>query len=170
MNVLIIRHAIARDRQQFSRTESDDGLRPLTPTGRRRMRGAARGLRRAVPKIDLLATSPLTRARQTADIVAAAYRRQGLKTVALPQLTPDASVHALLKWLQEHKADSTVALVGHEPQLGTFASWLLTGLQESFIEMKKGGACLVEMKEAVRPGRARLLWLLKPKHLRLLGE
>src|SRR2546423_187139 len=99
MNVLIIRHAIARDREQFSRTEFDDGLRPLTPTGRRRMRGAARGLRRVVPKIGLLATSPLTRARQTADIVAAAYRRRGLKVVMLPQLAPDASVHALLKWL-----------------------------------------------------------------------
>jgi phosphohistidine phosphatase len=173
MNVLLVRHAIAEDRQTFAKTGEDDGARPLTARGRRRMRSAARGLRRVAPKIDLLATSPLTRAVQTAEIVAAAYG--GLKIVEAPQLAPDGSVdallkwlHAMLKWLQERKGDGTVALVGHEPQLGVFVSWLLTGLQESFVEFKKGGACMLEL-EQVRPGRATLLWHLRPSHLRRLG-
>jgi phosphohistidine phosphatase len=169
MNVLVIRHAIAQDRERFARTGADDGLRPLTADGRRKMREAARGLRRVVPKIDLLATSPLTRATQTAEIVAAAYRRRVLKTVTIPQLVPEGSVHALLKWLQERKLDSTIALVGHEPQLGVLVSWLLTGLQESFVEMKKGGACMIQFDQSLRAGRGKLLWLLRPAHLRLLG-
>jgi phosphohistidine phosphatase len=168
MNVLLIRHAIAENRQKFARTGEDDTARPLTARGRRRMRAAARGLRRVAPRIDVLATSPLTRALQTAEIVTAAFG--GLKAVEVPQLTPDASVHALLKWLQEHKGDGTVALIGHEPQLGVFASWLLTGLQESFVEFKKGGACMLELKDQVRSGRATLLWQLRPSHLRRLGE
>ena len=167
MNLLIIRHAIAEDRRRFARTGEDDGARPLTERGRRRMRAAARGLRRVAPKVELLATSPLTRAVQTAQIVGAAYR--GVKTVEVPQLAPDASVHALLKWLQERKSTSTVALVGHEPQLGIFVSWLLTGLQESFIPLKKGAACMVELKDNVRPGRGKLLWSLRPSQLRNLG-
>lgn len=167
MNVLLIRHAIAEDRKHFARTGADDGARPLTARGRRRMRVAARGLRRAAPKIDLLATSPLTRAAQTADIVAAAYR--DMKVMKVPQLMPEGSVHQLLKWLQERKHGATIALVGHEPQLGVFVSWMLTGLQESFVPMKKGGACMIRLEEQVRPGRARLVWSMAPVQLRQLG-
>ena len=167
MNVLVIRHAIAEDRRRFARTCDDDGLRPLTPRGRRRMRSGSRGLRRVAPKVDALATSPLVRAVQTAEILSTAYR--GLKVVKLPCLAPGAPAQALLKWLQSHKHGSTVALVGHEPDLGVFAGWLLTGLQESFVRLKKGGALLLELKEQVRPGRARLVWSLAPAQLRALG-
>jgi phosphohistidine phosphatase len=178
MNILVIRHAIAADRERSADKHGgqgdDDGARPLTHRGRTRMRAAVRGLRRVVPRIDLLATSPLTRAAQTADIVMAAYR--GAKRVELPQLAPDKPVTSLLRWVQEQhgkqpaRRDFTVALIGHEPQLGVFASWMLTGLQESFVPLKKGGACLLHCKADVKPGRAVLLWLLKPSHLRDLGE
>lgn len=167
MQVLVIRHAIAEDRERFARTGQDDGLRPLTARGRRRMRDGVRGLRGVSGRIDLLATSPLTRAAETARIVAAAYR--GVKTVEVPHLRPDAPVQPLLKWLQEFRNTSRVALVGHEPQLGVFVSWLLTGLQESFVRLKKGGAVLVEFDDAVRAGRARLLWSLAPAQLRMLA-
>ena len=167
MKLLVIRHAIAEDPKVFAKANADDGERPLTPRGRRRMRAGALGLRRVAPEVDFLATSPLTRAEQTADIVARAYKE--LKVIKLNHLAPEASVQSLLKWLQERKHDSTVALVGHEPQLGIFVSWMLTGLQESFVKLKKGGACLLELKEQVRPGRARLLWALAPAQLRLLG-
>jgi hypothetical protein len=46
---------------------------------------------------------------------------------------------------------------------------MLTGLQESFIEFKKGGACLLDLGENPKPGRAKLEWLIKPSHLRTLG-
>jgi phosphohistidine phosphatase len=170
MKLLVIRHAVAQDKSRFAKTGSDDGARPLTERGRRRMRAGARGLHRLAPKLDLLATSPLTRAAQTTEIVAAAYPGPAPKTVTVPQLAPRASVQSVLKWLQTLKKESTVAIVGHEPQLGVLVSWLLTGLQESFVEMKKGGACLLELTEEVRPARARLRWLLSPAQLRRLGS
>ena len=177
MNILVIRHAIAADRERFADKhggQDDDGARPLTHRGRTRMRAGVRGLRRAVPRIDLLATSPLTRAVQTADIVVPAYR--GVKRVELAQLAPDKPVTSLLRWVQEQHAkqpprrDFTVALIGHEPQLGIFLSWMLTGLQEPFVQLKKGGACLLYCEKEVKPGRSTLLWLLKPSQLRVLGE
>ena len=179
MNILVIRHAIAADRERFAdkhggQDGDDDGARPLTHRGRTRMRAGVRGLRRVVRKIDLLATSPLVRAAQTADVIVPAYR--GVKRVELPQLAPDKPVTSLLRWVQEQHAkqpprrDFTVALVGHEPQLGVFVSWMLTGLQESFAQLRKGGACLLSCEKDVKPGKATLLWLLKPSHLRRLGE
>ena len=168
MKLIVIRHAIAQDRKQFAKGgEEEDGLRPLTPRGRRRMRLAARGLLRVAPRPDVLATSPLVRAVQTAEILGGVWA--DVKIVKVPQLTPEASTQALLKWLQERKQASTVALVGHEPQLSAFVSWMLTGLPESFVRLKKGGACLVELNEQVRPGRGRLVWSLAPAQLRLLG-
>src|SRR4029079_14353095 len=70
MRLLVIRHAIAEDRDEFANTGRPDGERPLTDAGRRRMRRNARGLRRLVGKFDVLATSPFTRAAETARIVA----------------------------------------------------------------------------------------------------
>jgi len=167
MNVLVIRHAIAEDRRRFAKASQDDGLRPLTARGRRRMREAVTGLRHVVPQFHVLANSPLTRAVQTADLIAHGFR--GAKRIELPQLAPDQPVKSVLKWLQDQRFDATIALVGHEPQLGVFVSWMLTGLEESFVDLKKGAACMLVLNEHVRAGRATLLWSLKPSHLRRLG-
>src|SRR5690242_10606501 len=70
LRVLAVRHAIAVEREDFAKDGGTDALRPLTKTGRRKMRQAAEGLLTLVSKIDALAASPLTRAAQTADILA----------------------------------------------------------------------------------------------------
>ena len=69
MKLLLIRHAIAEEREDFEKTGKDDRLRPLTDEGRKKMKQAARGLKEVVPHVDLLATSPLTRAAQTGAIL-----------------------------------------------------------------------------------------------------
>lgn len=168
MNLLVIRHAIAVDREEYKRTGKDDDLRPLTAEGRRKMKAAARGLHRLVPKLDLLATSPLVRAAQTAKILANVYR--GVETAEVAQLKPDEPPQSLLKWLQKHGTDSAVAVVGHEPHLGVFVSWLLKGRQRSFVELKKGGACLLELDASMKPGQTKLLWSLTPAQLRRLAD
>jgi len=176
MKVLVIRHGIAQDRDEFAKAHpgADDGARPLTGRGRKRLRAGARGLCRVAPGVSLLATSPLTRAAQTADVVEACLGDDGgrgrLKRVVVAALAPEQPVAALLKWLQAQRPDVTVALIGHEPQLGTFAGWMCTGLQESFIRLKKGGACLLRLKDGVKPGRATLVWSLSPAQLRALGR
>ncbi|HEX7242015.1 MAG TPA: histidine phosphatase family protein, partial [Longimicrobiaceae bacterium] len=103
MQLLVVRHAIAEDREEFARTGADDSLRPLTPEGRRRMRRAARGLRRLVPRLGLLASSPLTRAAQTAQILAEAYG--GTETATFPELEPGSHPAALVDRLRGVDAD-----------------------------------------------------------------
>jgi phosphohistidine phosphatase len=163
MHIVIIRHGVAAS-SASAKSAHDDASRPLTKEGRQKMRKAAKGLRQLVPSLDLIATSPLTRAAETAEIVSEAY--EGARTVQISALSPRKPVPTLLEWLNAHPPDATVALVGHEPHLSTFVCWLLTGLQESFVELKKGGIALLEATTPVAPGRAKLHWLLKPSQLR----
>jgi len=168
MKLLVIRHGPAGDREAFAATGQPDDLRPLTGPGGRKVRRAARGLRSVVGDVDVLASSPLTRARQTAELLAG--RLGGGEIVTLPELAPDASPDALVPWLQQQTAEGVVALVGHEPHLGFLVGWLLTGRHQSLIELKKGGACLLEFDGTPAPGDAMLLWALAPRHLRALGR
>jgi phosphohistidine phosphatase len=162
MKILVIRHGVAEELDGGT-----DAQRELTKQGRKRMASAAKGIASLVPHVDLLASSPLIRAAQTAEIVSDALGGE-LRPVQIAPLSPRKPVPALLTWLQQQPADSTVALVGHEPHLGTFVSWMMTGLQEPFVVFKKGGACLLEIDGELRSGRAKMLWLLKPSHLRKL--
>ena len=127
------------------------------------MKREARVLFKMVPHIDMMATSPLVRAIETGEIVAGKY--EGLKPAQISPLSPGKTPMALLNWVQKHPGNSTLALVGHEPSLGIFISWLLTGLQESFVVLKKGRACLLELNDEIKPGRAKLIWFLKPSQL-----
>ncbi|MGH7215065.1 MAG: SixA phosphatase family protein [Tepidisphaeraceae bacterium] len=168
MKLLIVRHAIAQNREIFAKTGDDDRRRPLTREGHRKFARGAKGIARLVPRLDGLATSPLARANETAEILAKAYGG-GVKPVQLAALAPGRRPHDVLAWVKSHPVKdrgATVAVVGHEPDLSTFASWALTGLQESFVEMKKGSAILVEFEKDVAAGRAKLLWALAPRLLR----
>jgi len=168
VNLLIIRHAIAERRDAFAETDQDDSLRPLTTSGRKRMERCARGLRRLVPEIHSLATSPLTRAVQTAEIVAAEYGT--VVPVHLEHLAPDGERRAVLSWIQMQLDDSTVAVVGHEPDLGSMVSWLLSSTGGHFLGLKKGGACLLSWESNITAGDARLVWLLTSGQLRRIGK
>ena len=169
MQLLIIRHAIAEDREEFARSGASDDDRPLTAFGKRRMRRNARGLRRVAPRIDVLATSPLVRADQTAHIVADEFHLTDMQTVEA--LRPDARLRDALRWIAKQPADAVVAVVGHEPHLSTMVTWLISGVEEERVTLKKGGAALIEFG-ARRPaaGGGRLEWLLAPAQLRSLGE
>jgi phosphohistidine phosphatase len=166
MKLLLIRHAISEDRDEFARTGKDDRLRPLTDEGRKRMKQAARGLKHQVPEIDLLATSPLTRAAQTGAVVDSVYG--GLREVEIGELAPEASPVEFLSWLRK-QAGETVAVVGHEPSISLILSWLLTGTEKRLVSFRKGGACLIEFPGEVGAGTASLLWALTPAQLRELA-
>jgi phosphohistidine phosphatase len=167
MELLVIRHAVAEDRDQFAPTGKDDGLRPLTADGRRKFRRAARAIVALAPKVDLLATSPLVRAADTAALLAEAYGLDELTKE--PALEPDARPAALLPWLQRCAQLERVAVVGHEPHLSSLVAWLLTRRTGQLIALKKGGACLVELGDAPRAGGGVLRWLLTQRQLRMLA-
>jgi phosphohistidine phosphatase len=168
MKLLVIRHAIAEDRDAFASTGRDDSERPLTSVGRDKMRRVVAGLRREVPNIDLLASSPYTRTMQTAELVAEAYDIDDIKKV--DALVPDTPLEQFLSWVQRRSTARVVAVVGHEPHLGELVTWLLSGIRESRVEMKKGGACLIEFQGQPGAGLGVLQWLMAPGQLRGLGE
>lgn len=172
MNLLVIRHAIAEDKERFAATGRKDDVRPLTEEGRSKMRRAALGLRTVVGRIGQLASSPLVRARETAEIVAPEL---GVARVEIVDaLRPDRSYGELLEWLQgiapNDDEDRVVAIVGHEPHLSGLVTWLMTGGDESRIELKKGAACLLRFDRAPEQGEAVLRWSLTPSQLRDLGD
>jgi phosphohistidine phosphatase len=168
MRLVLIRHGIAEDRVEFAATGHDDALRPLTKHGRWKMERIAHGLRRAVSAFDILASSPLRRAQQTAKLVAGAYG--DIEVTTAPALAPETPLAEVLAWLRRQPATTTLAVVGHEPQLGELSTWLLTGRPESRIEFRKGGACELEFDGRPNAGSGRLSWALTPALLRGLAD
>ena len=165
MNLLVVRHAIAEDSGGSGRAA--DARRPLTPEGRRRMRRGARGLREIVAALDVVATSPLLRAVETAEIVVEACGPADL--LELSALAPGADPGEALEWLRSRRRDRTVALVGHEPHLSRLTALLLSGDAEPTFSFRKGGAAMLELDREPGPGAARLRWLATPSLLRKLG-
>ena len=171
MRLLVIRHARAESVKEFAKTGVSDDLRPLTADGRERMRLGAAGLHRLVPHIDVLATSPLVRARETADIVRAEFGGPAL--TELDALRPGERASDLVEWIQDAGRKETVAIVGHDMQLGGVVGLLLTGRAEPMTRIKKGAAVMLEVRSddhghaGLRS--AVLLWSLTPKQLRMLG-
>jgi phosphohistidine phosphatase len=168
MDLLLIRHADAGDAAEFAGSGRPDDERPLSDEGRRKMRQVARGLREVVPKIAVLASSPLVRARETAEIVAAEF--DGLETETAPALRPGEPPAALAQWLERRRPGGVAAVVGHEPHLSETVGWLVTGTARSILELKKGAACLLSCDAAWGAGAAVLRWALAPGQLRALGD
>ncbi|HVK62605.1 MAG TPA: histidine phosphatase family protein, partial [Bdellovibrionales bacterium] len=149
MKLLIVRHAIAMDREDFksaSKRQSDD-MRPLTDEGVRKMRKNAKGLARIAHKPDLVISSPLVRAIQTSEILQIEWSSSTAKCDALK---PDAAPIELARWLAGYKTaiqtNHTVAIVGHEPHLSRLIAWCLESSHTEAFELKKGGACLIEFE------------------------
>ncbi|MGB0712783.1 MAG: SixA phosphatase family protein [Gammaproteobacteria bacterium] len=168
MQLLLVRHAIASDRVEFAQTGQPDGQRPLIDKGIRRMSKGASALYRMVPDLSLIASSPLVRAVQTADIVADAYTRRGVfpQRLEMDLLAPDVSVEELASWVQARPDESRNALIGHEPGLSILLSRLTCGGGLGWFRFKKGAAVLLERQEG---GGMQVVWALAPRQLRSLG-
>ena len=167
MRLIIVRHADAGDAEEFAKTGKSDELRPLSEKGRKQMKAATAGLLTLVPRCDVIATSPLTRAIQTAKIVASGYEDAEQETTET--LEPDTGPEEFQEWLRRPAPADVVMAVGHEPHLGELATWLMTGASASRIEFKKGGACLLEFEGAPKKGEGILRWLMGPKELAALA-
>ena len=164
MEVMVVRHGIAMDREVALDRAIGDRDRPLTDKGRSRMKRIAKGLSRRAPGISSILTSPLKRAIETAEILADDYG--DLTCTMTPALLPEADPDELARALAEHAAEPLVAVVGHEPHLSGFISWCLTGRTAPVVEVKKGGACLVRFDGAPEQTGGRLIWLAPPAILR----
>lgn len=156
--LIFLRHGIAEERSPDKKDED----RSLTPEGHARMKQIARGLERALPKAQVIYSSPLLRAMQTALWVSKGYRsRAGVNTAdALKPEGTKKEFLALLKTIKERR----VIFVGHEPSITEHVR-ALVGF--AVPELKKGGCYGVRLTP---DGKAVLEWLLPPRILRKLGE
>lgn len=159
MELYLLRHAIAEERS----SDGSDSARMLTPEGAEKMRIGARGLRRLGVALDRLWTSPLTRARETAEIVGAAL---DVAPETVGALAPGCNAATLLDLLADIPRARSVMVVGHEPDLSGMIVDLTGG---SRVVMKKGGLALIDLS-SLEPGAGSLLWVLPPKVLRAIGK
>lgn len=162
MKLLVLRHAAAMPRGTAGVFDDE---RPLTPSGKAAFRVAARGLARTVRRPDVLLTSPLARARATADIAARAFRR------IVPTVEPalaDESVNGLVIALKAYPLGATIGLVGHEPGLSALVARMLGASEGERLAFQKGGAALLDLPDGPA-ALGRLVWFLPPRVLRALG-
>jgi phosphohistidine phosphatase len=161
MELLIVRHGIAVDRGAGGFSEEE---RPLTDEGTKKFKVAAAGLVRLLPAPGVILSSPLVRARQTAEIAARAW---GGPSVTLVPALAGGSPPEILAALKPHRHHERVAIFGHEPDVSTLAAHLLGTRESDRLAFKKGGAALLEVGG---PSAAQLVWFVSQKVLRLLGE
>ena len=163
LQLLLVRHAIAEERGS---AWPDDDQRPLSRDGARKWKRAARGLAQLVPSVDMLLTSPLTRAFQSAELLAKAMSPSP-KIQMFEELRPDTRPGGMVTALRARSPRGTVVLVGHEPMLSELAA-LLLHLQGP-LEFRKGAAMLIVTTGLGTRGPARLEWFVTPRILRDLA-
>jgi phosphohistidine phosphatase len=163
LELYLIRHGIAAERgEQYP----DDSKRPLTSQGISRLKQEAKGLDELDVSIGVFLTSPLVRAKQTADVLA-----EGMKghppVITTDSLAPAGATAAVMQEISKHLRKGSIALVGHEPNMGELAARLIGG--RAPIEFKKGAVCRIDFDVPPPKGIGMLRWFLTPKMLRKLG-
>jgi phosphohistidine phosphatase len=165
MNELyILRHGIAVDP---GTPGIPDDERPLTPKGEKRMREIARGLRRLDLKLDRIVTSPLPRARATAEIVADVLDANDfLETSNI--LQPGTAAATIKRWLDE-RTEEHLMIVGHNPSVTELVALLVHGsAQPRICDLKKGGIAALSRMSATHD-LFELIWIATPRLIRRLS-
>ena len=165
MELVFLRHGAAADREDW---KGDDADRPLTTDGADRTKDVVRGLKALKVKPDVILSSPLLRARETAEI-----SKKGLITGAkvelAEELAPAASPDRLIARLADLADKPVVLCVGHEPHISSTISAMVSGKTAAAFDVKKAGACCIRFTGIPKAGAGTLLWLLPPKFLRVIG-
>jgi phosphohistidine phosphatase len=159
MDLIILRHGEAGKRMVVTGADAE---RALTVAGRDEVKEVAERMKSLKMEFDVIATSPLKRARETAEIVAKTLKKQ--KTLeAWDELKPEGEHKALYRRLSKLRADSSVLVVGHEPYLGVMIGELIGGRPGVRVALKKAGLAKVELTSLVPVPSGELRWLLTPK-------
>ena len=163
MDLYLMRHGVARERAAAA--PHRDAERPLTRRGEKRVGQIARALGARGVSFDVILSSPLRRAKETAEIVAGVFKR-GVQPVLSRNLRPGGSPAALLEEMAtDHHKAASILIVGHEPYLSILISVMLSGRRDVALTMKKGSVCHLSVS-SIRYGRcATLEWLMPPAQL-----
>jgi phosphohistidine phosphatase len=161
MELIILRHGEAGKRAPVA---SNDSERSLTVAGRDEVKEVAESMEELGITLDVIATSPLKRALETAQVAAKVLKREkALET--WDELKPERDPKDLYRRLSKMKRDSSILLVGHEPYLSSMISELIGAKRGSRISLKKAGLAKVEIESLIPPS-GELRWLLTPRLLK----
>jgi phosphohistidine phosphatase len=165
LEIYLVRHAIAAE---SGPKYPDDRKRPLTADGIKRFKSAIAGLVAVGFELDVILTSPLTRAEETATLLSAGLKKR-VPVETVEALAPGGKFAAIVEAVsrQARRHRRRIALVGHEPDLGeTTARWLGARGQVAF---RKGAICALDVDSATPAGPGTLQWFLPPRVLRRLA-
>jgi phosphohistidine phosphatase len=149
MELYFLRHGEA----DWPSWKKDDDERPLTKHGKKEMHEVGAFLKRIKARPDLILTSPLPRASQTAEIAA---KHLKIKSREDKLLAPGFGRDELERLLRKYPEESLM-IVGHEPDF----SELISTLTGASLKLPKAGVALVELNRSWKNGR--LLWLFPPR-------
>ena len=161
MDIYIIRHADALPVGENGIQCDED--RPLSETGFKQAATLANALKKRGLTLDLIVTSPLVRALQTAGTIRSIHEMNEQQLETRDELAPGGRPKKLARYLNGLSAN-TVALVGHQPDLSMYAGWLI-GEKEAAIDFAKGGIALVRTEDSATKGSGALMWLVTPEWL-----
>ena len=163
LELYLVRHAIAAER---GADYPDDSKRPLTSDGIARFRKETKALAALGVDVDHIISSPLVRAKQTAEILSAALPSQPSITTS-DALAPAGTPTAVYQELAKHMRKARIALVGHEPNIGELAARLIGS--RTPMEFKKGAICRIDFEVFPPKGHGHLRWFVMPRMLRKLA-
>jgi phosphohistidine phosphatase len=162
----LVRHGIAA----LPAGDTPDSERALTAAGTRKMMRVAVGLKRLGVVPDVVLSSPLRRAQETAALLASTLAPD-LTVAAYELLAPGTAPADVLRGLRPYRAAGHLMLVGHQPDLGDLASHLLTGSASlAPLPLKKGAVAAIEVASLPPRATGVLQWFLAPKQLRMIGQ
>ncbi|MGL5080557.1 MAG: phosphohistidine phosphatase SixA [Microcoleaceae cyanobacterium] len=162
ITLYLIRHGIAAEQE----LHNSDEERPLTKEGDRKTRKIAERLLELELQFEVILTSPLVRARQTAEILQISGLSSQIEE--FPALAPGGDITLWLNWYNNWRLTSgkSVALIGHQPDLGNWAEILVWGEARGVLIVKKAGVIGIMLPETGSPvGNSQLFWLTQPKFL-----
>jgi phosphohistidine phosphatase len=166
MDLFILRHGEAG---KTIPSGSTDSKRPLTVTGEKEMVIISKALRKMGVRLDVILTSPLKRARQTADIVAKEFKAQN-KLRQMRELSPEGDKKALYQNLSSFKEGTSILLVGHSPYLSEMVSEIVSDDSSVRLDLKKGGIVRIRVTVAAPKLKGELKWLVSPRLSRLISK
>jgi phosphohistidine phosphatase len=158
VDLYLIRHADAVALGERGITE--DEARPLSEAGEQQAVAAARALLKRGIKLDRLYTSPLLRARQTAELLLKTWPQSDLALETCPDLEPGTKPRRLSRFLLKQEGEH-VGLVGHMPHLAEVVGWLI-GSKKAQLDLAKSGVACLTCGDAPGKGMAVMQWLVTP--------
>jgi phosphohistidine phosphatase len=162
MKLYLTRHGIAIDR--IGGEIKNDWQRPLTKEGQEETEIVAASLKKIGIKADVIVSSPLIRAKQTAEILIDTLSK-GSELQISESLAPGGLASDLYKFLKPFERQENIFLVGHEPDISRLAGTLLWCGPELYMPFKKAGICRIDINDLPPSGPGVLKWFITPKIL-----